>query len=336
MREFWVSSGHHLSRRGAAGHLEAGDAMFAALLARPELLPPDEACAAERALHTRLMAAPRAKISDAELAAVEDADARENWGFYRAFRDHLTASPSLEAAYVAMARGSFGGLPPVFVDQLAHLILRNALEGEEDPFVLRAGELFFRPQRVTFHDGAMLLGDADMLAGREIDPHRSPLLHLLGADATTGLDVMDEANAWTYWSRSDAFDMVMSLGTQPRARAGFARAMERWIGHLTGIEARIEPLAGIEDADWRWFIGLDAEATRIGNILWKGGALSLDDASRVLALFKMTAERTAPLRADLRGAPIYLILAMGAGKTVRMKPQNLIAGLPAGGKGPRG
>jgi hypothetical protein len=30
----------------------------------------------------------------------------------------------------------------------------------------------------------------------------------------------------------------------------------------------------------------------------------------------------------VKGEPIYMILAMTADKTIRMKPQNLIAGLP--------
>ena len=38
-------------------------------------------------------------------------------------------------------------MPPLFLNQLVHLILRNALDGCTDPFVLRAAELMFRPQK---------------------------------------------------------------------------------------------------------------------------------------------------------------------------------------------
>ena len=35
-------------------------------------------------------------------------------------------------------------VPHLFLNQLVHVILRNALDGCDDPFVLRAAELFFR------------------------------------------------------------------------------------------------------------------------------------------------------------------------------------------------
>ena len=37
------------------------------------------------------------------------------------------------------------------------------------------------------------------------------------------LDVLDDGNAWTYWSRSDAFTMALDLGANPRSREGLAR-----------------------------------------------------------------------------------------------------------------
>ena len=48
MREFWVASGHHLTRRGDHGGLLATPELIMAYLARPELMPPDDACEAER------------------------------------------------------------------------------------------------------------------------------------------------------------------------------------------------------------------------------------------------------------------------------------------------
>ena len=58
LREFWVSSGHHLSRQNEAGELVATPELMMAWLARPELAPPPEACDAERALHAALLADP--------------------------------------------------------------------------------------------------------------------------------------------------------------------------------------------------------------------------------------------------------------------------------------
>ena len=79
MREFWVASGHHMTRLDAAGRMQVTDELILAWLARPEILPPPEACAAERVLHARLMAKPRAAVSVMERANMADPDARENW-----------------------------------------------------------------------------------------------------------------------------------------------------------------------------------------------------------------------------------------------------------------
>src|SRR5206468_2335360 len=127
MREFWVGSGHHLTRRGDHGGLLATPELIMAYLARPELMPPPEACAAERRLHASLLADPLRPVTKAEIAALADADARENWAFMMVFRDRLMAAPSLEAVYLSLARDGAGGLPPIFISQLCHLILRNAL-----------------------------------------------------------------------------------------------------------------------------------------------------------------------------------------------------------------
>jgi hypothetical protein len=55
MRDFWISSGHHLLDRDADGRLLLTDAFLKAYLARPELLPPDSACEAELRLHHELL-----------------------------------------------------------------------------------------------------------------------------------------------------------------------------------------------------------------------------------------------------------------------------------------
>ncbi|MFN3890430.1 MAG: DUF6352 family protein [Beijerinckiaceae bacterium] len=329
MKEFWVSSGHHLSRQNAAGELVATPELVMAWLARPELAPPPEACAAERALHAGLLADPLRAVSDADIAALADADARENWQFFIRFRDRLAAAPSIEATYRALAAAPRIDLPPLFLDQMAHLILRNALDGCEDPYTLRAGELFFRAQRASIHDGVLTLADADLVdeieKGRAAMMHVAPLTAMLENDE---LDVMDDENAWTYWSRSDANSMAMNLGGNRKAREGLANAIAAWVKHLAGVKVAVEPLAKMEDRDWRWFVGLDAEGTRIGNALWRGESLQTGDLDRVIALFRLTFTDQRKMEKGVRGKPVYLILGMTPDRMVRMKPQNLVAGLP--------
>ena len=331
MREFWVASGHHLTRRADHGGLVATPELIMAYLARPELMPPADACDAERNLHASLLADPLRAVSKSDIAALADADARENWTFMINFRDRLVAAPSLEAVYVKLARDGAGDLPPIFLSQLSHLILRNALEGCDDPYTLRAAELFYRSQQATVHEGTLLLADAEVVEAQQHaghDLHASPLTAMLAPKAFGEMDVMDDENAWTYWSRSDAHAMVMNIGGNPKARAGLCRVIERWVAHLLGVAVKVETIASIEDSDWRWFVGLDSEGTRIGNALWNGAAPDGRAAERIVALMRLNIEDTRLVDERVGDKPVYLILAMGADKVVRMKPQNLVAGLP--------
>jgi Family of unknown function (DUF6352) len=331
MREFWVASGHHLTRRAAHGGLVATPELIMAYLARPELMPPDDACDAERRLHASLMADPLRPVSNADIAALADADARENWTFMMNFRDRLIRAPSLEAVYMSLARGGAADLPPIFLSQLCHLVLRNALDGCDDPYTLRAAELFYRSQQAAFHDDMLLLADAEVVEAQQraqYDMHLSPLSAMLQPQAFGEMDVLDDDNAWTYWSRSDAHAMAMNIGGNAKARAGLCQAIERWVGHLLGVAVDVETVASIEDRDWRWFVGLDSEATRIGNALWNGAAPVQDAAARIVALMRLSFRDTRLVDERVGDKPVYLILAMDADKIVRMKPQNLVVGLP--------
>ena len=327
MREFWVSSGHHLTRRTEGGGLAVTDELLLAILARPELLPPEEACKAERALHRSLTADPRRPVGAAEITAIADEDARENWSVMLAFRETLLASPSIEAAYLKLVRANPITTPAIFLNQLVHLILRNALDGCEDPYVLRAAELFFRPQRVSVTGETVLLADAELIDAEEAGGHRSPLTAMLG-EPVTELDVLDDETAWTYWSRSDAFSMALNLSSNPKSREGLARAIEAWFRHLLHLEVRVEPVAKVQDEDWRWFVGLDAEATRIGNAVWNGDRLSGDTLSRVLAMFRMSVPDSSRIDPKVAGHPIYLFMAMNSERRLTVKPQNIVVGLP--------
>lgn len=331
-REFWVSSGHHLARRTAQGRLAVTPELLLAYLARPELAPPDEACDAERALFSALRADPLRKVERSEIEAMADPDARENWEFFLRYRDLLASAGSIEDAYAALFQRGRVDLPPLFLDQMAHIILRNALDGVGDPYVLRAGELFYRAQKASVRDGALLLADLELIEEqqkeREAMRHVSPLTAMLGEEPGANLDVMDDGNAWTYWSRSDANSMAMNLGANPAARHGLAKAIARWTEHLTGARVSVEPVAKMEDRDWRWFVGLDTEGTRIGNMIWRGEAVSPDEIARIAALFRLDFANQSLVDDKMRGKPVWLILGMTRDNVIRMKPQNLVAGLP--------
>ena len=327
MNDFWLSSGHVLLERGEHGGLLLTDEFLKAYLVRPELLPPADACEAERRLHATLMEEPRALVEPGAVAAIADPDARENWAVMLNFRDRLLAAPTLEAAYVRLIRNGVKGLPPLFINQLAHIIMRNALEGCGDAFIARAGELFYRPQRVALQNGAAMLADAETVERHEANLHTSPLLAMF-ADQTADLDVLKPENAEGYWARSDAFDMVFELGGLNGGRRALATALERWVRQIFGLEVEIEPLERMDDGDVRWIVGLDAEATRLGNALWQGDIVADEDAGGLIAIFAIKPDAALPFLPEVGGKPVYLLMAQDRDKILRMKPQNLVTGLP--------
>jgi hypothetical protein len=266
-------------------------------------------------------------VTSAEIAAIADTDARENWQFVLAFRDLLLRHPTLEAAYLALIHTGDVTLPPLFVNQLTHVILRNALDGCDDPFVLRSAELFFRVQRVTLHEQLLLAADEEKIAGASPTP-LSPLVSMLGVPAEAEIDVLTADNVEAYWERSDMFDMALDLTAGRRGLAGLAQVMTRWLSHLLAIDVSIEPLTELREARFAWYVGLDAEATKIGDRLWNGNALDDRDAGRVTGLFRLTFADSAAVSDKLKGEPVYLIMAMTPDKLLRLKPQNLLTGLP--------
>src|SRR4051795_605671 len=318
MNDFWISCGHHLLERNAGGGLVVTDEFLKAYLARPELMPPDDACAVERKLHRDLLAEPRRPVGTDELAAIADADARENWQLVLAFRDLLLRHPTLEAAYLALVRSPSIALPPLFVNQLVHVILRNALDGCDDPFVLRAAELFFRPQRIMLHDGSLIAADEEMISGVS-GTLVSPLVSMLGIPSEAEINVMAEENAEGYFEHSDLFHVALDLTAGRRGLTALAQAMTRWIAHLLHIDVDIEPLAELRDAKFTWYVGLDTEGSRIGDLLWNGEVLDEVTASRVVGLFRLTFHDSDVVIEKVRGEPVYLMLAMTDDKLLRFK-----------------
>src|SRR5262245_41791399 len=326
VREFWQSSGHQLLDRDGSGMLVLTDEFLKAYLARPEITPPSEACSAERGLHAALLQDPTRPVKPAEIAALADPDARENWELLIELRDHLLSHRTIEAAYLDIVRKG-RKIPPLFLNQLVHLILRNALDGCNDAFVARAAELFFRPQRMTIHNGSLLAADEETIAGLGDRPV-SPLVSMLGLPAGAEIDVLRDENSASYWQRSDAFDMALDLSANRRGLCALGQAITRWVAHLLALNVSVEPLAELSDVNLSWYVGLTAEGTRVGDALWAGEEIGNATEASVIGLYRLGfADRTAVLE-RLRGEPVYLLAAMAADKTLRLKPQNLITGLP--------
>lgn len=330
--DFWVASGHQLCDRDAAGRLVATPDLWRAFLARPELVPPEDACDAERALHRALLDDPLRAVPEAALAGLSDPDARENWQVFLSFRDRVTAQPTLEAAWLALFREGVGGVPPIFLQMLTQLVARAALEGVEDAFTLRAGECLFRPQRAAIHQGALLLADQEVVEARAADGDLGALGRLLteaGAPPrAVELDVLAESDAAAYAARSDAHDFALDIAENRPGQHGLARALEHFIRHVLGEAVAIRPVPVIEDRHWSWHVGLDTEATAIANDLWNGKEVAQARLARILWLGILEFQETSRVLPRVAGRPVYLALAMNNAQIIRMKPQNLVTGLP--------
>src|SRR3712207_1003288 len=160
------------------------------------------------------MAHPRRAVASAELDAIEDADARDNYRVLLRFCDRLLAAGTVEGAYMALFKGPVD-VPPMFIDQLVHVILRNILDGTEDALRARAGEVFFREQKATIREGHVLLADLETVethaSGQRFGSIGRLIVEAQGELAGAELDVLDRANASLYWSRDSKHDTVISL-----------------------------------------------------------------------------------------------------------------------------
>jgi hypothetical protein len=273
---------------------------------------------------------PKREVREEELKGIEDADARDNYRILMRFRDRLLEAGTVEGAYMNLFKSPID-VPPMFVDQLAHVIVRNLLDGSQDPLRLRAGEVFFREQKATIKDGHVLLADLETVemhaAGSRYGSIGRLIVEAQGELGSVDLDVLDRANADIYWSRESRHDTVISLTYGRPALDAFARVVELWVEHFFSTKISVRPIRKIDEARWAWHVGLDAESTAILNELWAGREVDAGRMRNILALFALTFDDPAAMRRDIAGRTVYLGLSSQEG-VVRMKPQNLLTNLP--------
>jgi Family of unknown function (DUF6352) len=290
----------------------------------------EESGEGERRLHASLMENPTRSITETEIMAVEDQDVRDNYRTLLRFRQKLLEAGTVEGCYMSLFRSPVD-VPPMFVDQLAHVILRNILDGCDDGLRLRAAELFFREQKATIKDGHVLLADLETVemhaSGNRYGAIGRLIVEAQGDLAKVDLDVLDRGNAALYWERESRHDTVISLTYGRPALDALCRVMEMWIAHFLALRVSIKPLRKIDEPRWAWHVGLDAESTAILNELWNGGEIEPGRMRNLLAMFALDFDEQDAMRADVRGRSIYLALSCEGG-LVKMKPQNLLTNLP--------
>jgi len=332
MNDFWKSAGMHLVEVSKEGWLAVTPDFLRAYYTRPEVHPVETSSGDEKKLFEDLMDDPFMEVSKERLAKLEDQDTAYNYEVVLGFRAHLVEAGTIEGAYLKMMRSDRANIPPVFVDQLVHLIVRNILKDCDDPIRLRAGEMFFREQNVSTDDGRVMLADEEIISMHATTGGLGGLGQLLVDNETplrkVELDVLDEANKDAYWERSDRFDMVIDFRFTQPALDAFARVLEAWVEHFLNLKVRVEPRQSVKDEQWSWHIGLDKQSTRILNTLYEGNELPEGDSELLIALFRMWVEDDSALIDTVRGKPIYLGLAMTPDNVVKMKPQNLLTNMP--------
>ena len=332
MPDFWLDSGYRLLDKTANGHLVVTDDFLRAYLMRPEMEPVEESCNVERALHARMMENPCLDISPADIDAMADDDIKENYQVVVGFRDRLVAAATVEDCYLNLFNKPGGQIPPMFINQLTQVILRNILEDTLYPLWLRCGEMLFREQKITVQNEAIMVADADT-----VDLHlssRAPPSLEIAKDKNDAsarqieLDVLSDKNAEIYWQRSDNYDTVLDLRIWGQANTALCRVMEKWLNHFYQVPVQIQPVEEVKDDKWVWHIGLDQESSSILNDLYNGNEVTAERNQRLVSLFRMEIRDKTLIRPDIAGQPIYLGMAMTADNLLRLKPQNLLVNLP--------
>ena len=348
---FWTACGHQHLSRNARGWLQPTPDYWRLWLQRPELALVPESCPAEQRLHQALLDTPLLQVPAAQLQAFKDDDARENYQLFLRFRDEVESAGALEPAYMAWMQSGQIQMPPLFIDLVVQAIVCNLLHDTDDAWLWRAAELLFRRQRITVQNGRVLAGDSDTLDALQANGGLGEMGRLLmeaGASLkAVDVRVLHADNTAQYFVQREglgryAFLLDLTHELQNKlphglvlnmvnARSGLkalSLVLARWVQHFLGVAVQIEPVQKVDDPAWRWHVGLDATATALLNDLYHGQALEEPRQQQLISLFTLRFEDPQEMRADVRGKPVYLGLAMDAQGLLKLKPQNLLLNLP--------
>ena len=321
--DFWLTSGWHLLDHNNDGHLVPTEDFMRAYFYRPEVSPIEESCDAETNLHKKLVDKPFALVEKNELNLIKDKDVIFNYEVILKFRDFLSKYPTLDAAYLAIARGQSVNFPPLFVDQMVQIILRNILNETPYPLQVRASEIFFRTQVVTIAEDEIMVADettVQLQAEKKITKANDP------KQLEVDIDILRESSADNYWDRSDKFDTSIDLAYTKPGLDALARVIEKWIHHFLSIEASIKPMQKIEDEKWSWHLGLDSNSNNILNDLYHGLDVDEERLKQILCLFQLDTDQG--FVKEMNDKPVYIGLAMNENSKIQFKPQNILTNLP--------
>ena len=198
---------------------------------------------------------------------------------------------------------------------------------------VRIAEMFFRSQKITvLDDGVVMAADEETVERLATQSSFGTLGDLLQKGGiklkSVDLDVLQPELADEYWSRSESFDWAVQLNHGQPALDALCDVMARWIEHFLGVSVRIQTEKDIDDDQWVWHVGLDAQASGVLNALYQGEEVDTEKMERMLCLFSMHFLEPNDMSAQIRGKPVYLAMAMDAQNRLKLKPQNLLLNLP--------
>jgi hypothetical protein len=258
-------------------------------------------------------------IGSSDLTAIEDADARENYAFYQRLQTEALAAGGLKAYYWQLIQSEVALVPPEVMDTIAEQLTNHMLDASVEANVERqspekniaiqyaAAEWFYQRQAVHLEDGRVVHDVAR-------DSVRDPL------DLSHGM--VNELSHGLLFRLSNANSGLKAL----------SQVLEKWVAYMLDIEVTVKSLAKVDDAAWRWHIGLEATSTGVLNDLYLGNDVSPERLGQLVSLFKLEFKHPSQLQADMKqgreGKPIYLGLAMDTNGFVKIKPQNLLLNLP--------
>jgi len=332
-QSLWPQAGYAQLKKDTRGHLIVTDDFLRVLLLRPELAPIESSCKHEIQIHERLLENPRLDLQDAVLAPVEDRDAADNMAVWLRFRNRILARPTLEASYWALFEGQGVDVPPVLVHQITQVLVQHILTDDCTPIEARAAELLFRTQKISvLDDGSVMAADHETVERHALESGFGSVGELLKQGGiplrSVDLDVIQEDNQDSYWERSERFDMVACLNLGQPLIDAFCRVLERWILHFTSASVRIATAREIEETNWVWHVGLDAQASSMLNDLYNGQSIDEDRQRRMLCLFVLNFDNASDMLQDVSSKPVYMAMAMDPQQLLKIKPQNLLLNLP--------
>ena len=98
--------------------------------------------------------------------------------------------------------------------------------------------------------------------------------------------------------------------------------------HFLDTEVRVQPEGEIDEDQWVWHVGLDAQASAVLNTLYQGGDVDEAQSRRMLCLFRLDFVDPRVVLPQVAGRPVYLAMAMDEANRLKLKPQNLLLNLP--------